>query len=196
MTTLRQIFAAAVKSLLRGKSLIQAFLAFWISPTSLKGQKVKPGRRNGPCRTIEDFLKEVEELMIGSTEGAKLEQFALILKAQFREGLLLNPECMLPSYNYQLPHGCERGQYLALDVGGSTLRVALVELRSRAARGTERNIIRMQSFKIDPTIKDLVGHAFFDWMATRVLETVDGEGPNRDSGSPLLMGLAWSFPIE
>jgi hexokinase len=138
----------------------------------------------------------VEELMIGSTEGAKLEQFALILKAQFREGLLMNPECMLPSYNYQLPNGYERGQYLALDVGGSTLRVALVELQSRAARSSERNIIRMQSFKIDPTVKALVGNAFFDWMVTRVLETVDGEGQNRDSGSPLLMGLAWSFPIE
>lgn len=196
MTRLRQLFAAAVKSLLRGKSLVQAFLAFWISPTSLKGQRFKPGREDGTTRTIEDFLKEVEELMMGSTESAKLEQFALLLKAQFREGLMLDPECMLPSYNYQLPLGHERGQYLALDVGGSTLRVALVELQSRAARGSERNIIRMQSFKISPTVKALVGNDFFDWMAARVLETVDGEGQNRNPGSPLLMGLAWSFPLE
>lgn len=200
-TTLRQVFAAALKSLLRGKSLIQAFLAFWISPTDLKGQKVKRGNgtSNGnapPSRTIEDFLKEVEELIIGTTEGHRLKQFALLLKAQFRQGLLLNPDCMLPSYNHQLPNGYERGEYLALDVGGSTLRVALVELRSRAARGRESGIIRMQSFKIDPTIKDLKGGAFFDWMAARILETVDGTGQNRSPDNPLLMGLAWSFPIE
>lgn len=199
-TTLRQVFAAAIKSLLRGKSLIQAFLAFWISPTALKSQKVYPGKGNGngnaPSRTIEDFLREAEELFVGSTEGDRLKQFALMLKAQFRESLLLNPDCMLPSYNHQLPNGYERGQYLALDVGGSTLRVALVELRSRGARGSESGIVRMQSFKIDPTIKDMVGVAFFEWMAARILETVDGSGQDRGSEKPLPMGLAWSFPIE
>jgi hypothetical protein len=196
MATLRQVFVAAIKSLLRGKAVIQAFLALWVSPSEMKSQDVKP-RDTQPCRTIEDFLKEARELLVGPSEGDGLREFAARLKVQFREGLLSNPECMLPSYNHQLPNGCERGQYLALDVGGSTLRVALVELRSREARGCESGIIRMKSFEIGPVVKDLEGMAFFNWMAARIVETV-AEHVKQDDGSekPLPMGLAWSFPIE
>lgn len=194
MTTLRQAFAAALKSLLRGKSLIQAFLAFWVGPTVLKGHKVEP--RDQPSRTIEDFLKEAEELLLGQSEGDGLKEFASKLKAQFREGLLSNEDCMLPSYNYQLPTGYEKGQFLALDVGGSTLRVALVELRSRVARGSESGIIRMKSFPIDTPIKNLEGMDFFNWMADLILETVAEDVRQNSSEKPLPMGLAWSFPIE
>ena len=193
-TTLRQVFVAAIKSLLRGKTLIQAFLAFWVSPTVLKGQRVKS--KDKPTRTIEDFLKEAEALLVGPSEGDGLEEFASKLKVQFRKGLLSNPDCMLPSYNHQLPNGYETGQYLALDVGGSTLRVALVELRSRAARGSEREIVRMKSFPINSSIKNLEGMAFFDWMAGMIIETVAEDAKHNSSEKPLPMGLAWSFPIE
>jgi hexokinase len=194
MTTLRQAFAAALKSLLRGKTLIQAFLAFWVSPTVLKSQKAEP--RDQPTRTIEDFLKEAQALLVGPSEGDGLRDFASKLKVQFRKALLSNPDCMLPSYNYQLPSGYERGQYLALDVGGSTLRVALVELRSRGARGSESGIIRMKSFPIDSSIKLLEGMDFFNWMADLILETVAEDVKQNSSEKPLPMGLAWSFPIE
>lgn len=194
MIPLRQAFAAALKSLLRGKALLQAFLALWISPTVLKNQRLEP--RDPPTRTIEDFLKEAQALLVGPSEGDGLKILASKLKMQFRKALLSNPECMLPSYNYQLPSGHERGQYLALDVGGSTLRVALVELRSRGARGSESGIIRMNSFPIDSTIKKLEGMDFFNWMADLVHETVAEDVKKNSSEKPLLMGLAWSFPIE
>lgn len=194
MTTLRQAFVAALKSLLRGKSLIQALLAFFITPADLKSQKVEP--RDTPARSIEGFLKEAQELLVGPSEGDGLKDFASKLKAQFRERLLSNPDCMLPSYNYQLPNGYERGQYLALDVGGSTLRVALVELRSRVARGSESEIIRMKSYPINSSIKNLEGMAFFDWMTELILETIAEDVKQNSSEKPLPMGLAWSFPIE
>ena len=194
MTTLRQAFAAALKSLLRGKSFIQAFLAFWVGPNVAKGQKVDT--RDPPRRTIEEFLKEAQALLVGPSEGDGLKEFASKLKLRFREGLMSNPDCMLPSYNDQLPNGYERGQYLALDVGGSTLRVALVELRSRGARGSESGIIRMKSFPINRAIKDLEGMEFFNWMADLILETVAEDVKQNSSEKPLPMGLAWSFPIE
>jgi hexokinase len=195
MTSLRQALVAALKSLLRGKTLIQAFLAFWISPTALKSQKVKP-TKDQPARTIEEFLKETQSLLVGPTEGDGLKALASKLKAQFRNRLLSDPDCMLPSYNYQLPNGYETGQYLALDVGGSTLRVALIELRSRAARGSETEIIRIKSFPIVPSIKNLEGMDFFNWMADLVIETVAEDVKQNSPDKPLPMGLAWSFPIE
>lgn len=202
MTTLREAFTAAVKSLLRGKNFIQALLAFWISPTLAKGSECKSSSTitvdgSKEHRTPNDFLNEVESLFLKPIQADALKDFSLKLKAQFREGLWKNPACMLPSYNHQLPSRSEHGRYLALDVGGSTLRVALVELRGRAAVGSESRIVRLDSFKIDRDVKLLVGMSFFDWMAQKIVATVStaldsGNSPDE----PLLMGLAWSFPIE
>ncbi|KAI1429786.1 hexokinase-1 [Xylaria sp. FL1777] len=194
MTTLRKSLLAALKSFLRGKSFLQVLFAFWISPRKLKDQDVN-GKTTKVSRTIAEFLKEAEKLLLGSIEGERLRAFSSDLKAQFRERLQTHPECMLPSFNHLLPTGQEIGQYLALDVGGSTLRVALVALRGREARGRECEIVRMVSFKITPEIKRLEGMAFFDWMAMRIHEVIhkDGAVKTRD---PIPMGLAWSFPVE
>lgn len=203
MTTLREVFLAAIKSLSRGKTFIQALLAFWISPTTLKRTESHSIPNSTldvptPQRSPDDFLKEAEELLLHSVQGGDaLKELSLKLKAQFKEGLLHNPACMLPSYNHQLPNRSERGQYLALDVGGSTLRIALVELRGRDAQGSESRILRLESFKIEREVKNLEGMAFFDWMARKIVDTVSKAlGSETTSEKPLLMGLAWSFPIE
>ncbi|KAI1175919.1 hexokinase-1 [Nemania sp. FL0916] len=195
MTTLRKSLLAALKSFLRGKSFLQALFAFWISPRKLKDQQhinVQPGRTS---RTLADFLKEAEELLLGPIEPERLRAFSSQLKSQFRERLQTHPECMLPSFNHLLPSGKEIGQYLALDVGGSTLRVALVQLRGREVGGRGCEIVRMISFKITPEIKRLEGMAFFDWMAMRIHEVLQKDGV-ADSKNPIPMGLAWSFPVE
>ncbi|KAH8884699.1 actin-like ATPase domain-containing protein [Thozetella sp. PMI_491] len=195
MTSIREVLVAAIKSLLRGKSFIQAFFAFWVSPALLKTQDVET--RKVATRRIADFLKEAEGLLLDPTRADGLKQLSQKFKAQFRDGLMSNPACMLPSYNHQLPDGDERGQYLALDVGGSTLRVAMVELRSQGTQGRVSEIIRMQSFKIDPEIKKLEGMEFFGWMADKIVETTS-TSVKSESGlnGPLPVGLAWSFPIE
>lgn len=208
MTTLREVFIAAVKSLLRGKNFIQALLAFWISPALLKDSRCESSSSSSSSsittvdepkerRSSDDFLSEVAELFLRPIQGDALQEFSLKLKAQFKDGLLKNPACMLPSYNHQLPSRSEHGQYLALDVGGSTLRVALVELRGREAVGSESRIVRLDSFKITREVKNLVGMSFFDWMAQKIVATVSSAlGSENSVDEPLLMGLAWSFPIE
>ncbi|KAL1871684.1 N-acetylglucosamine kinase 1 [Diaporthe australafricana] len=203
MPTLREVFFAALKSLLRGKTFLQALLAFWISPAAIKDAGPGSSTPNGaevaskPRRSPEEFLAEAEELLLHPVRPQGLSEFSLGLKAQFSDALLTNPACMLPSYNHQLPNRSENGQYLALDVGGSTLRVALVELRGREACGSESRIARLDSFRIDPAIKKLKGTAFFDWMAQKIVDTVSKAlGPENSPEKPLLMGLAWSFPIE
>ena len=127
-----------------------------------------------------------------------LVELSVGFKKQFYQRLQTDPQCMLPSYSHQLPFGNESGQYLALDVGGSTLRVAVVQLRGRTAEtGKHSEIISIRNFSITKPIKDLEGMAFFDWMAARILETINA-GPTRPNtpSNPLAMALAWSFPIE
>lgn len=203
MPTLRDVFVAAIKSLLRGRSFITALFAFWINPNSLKGAgpdpipDATPDLSSEPKPTADDFLRDAEELFLQPIRGSSLRDLSSRLKAQFGKALLDSPSCMLPSYNHQLPSRSEHGQYLALDVGGSTLRVAVVELRGKDAKGSESRIVRQDSFKIDREVKNLEGMAFFDWMAHRIVETVsEALGPRDPSERPLLMGLAWSFPIE
>ncbi|KAI1100093.1 hexokinase [Jackrogersella minutella] len=193
MTTLKKSLLAAFKSFLRGRSFLQAILTFWISPKALREHNVD-GNRAYPPRAIEEFLKEAEKLFLGPIDEDGLRRYSSDLKRQFRERLSSHPECMLPSFNHLLPTGKERGQYLALDVGGSTLRVALVELRGREATGRESEIVRMVSFKITPEIKQLEGMSFFDWMASRIYEVIHTDISNEQDTIP--MGLAWSFPVE
>lgn len=198
MASLRQVLVAALKSLLRGKSFLQALFAFWLRPTALAGS-VEKGARTSRLRCPDDFLHEAEHLFLQSISDAdRLHHLAMRLKTQFHHGLLTSPASMLPSYNHQLPTGAEQGQYLALDVGGSTLRVALVRLDGSLAHPNQSLIVRLDSFKIDPAIKDLEGSAFFLWMAQRIVDTIAQhlDGAANTPAHPLLMGLAWSFPIE
>ncbi|KAI9826500.1 MAG: hypothetical protein M1819_007349 [Sarea resinae] len=119
------------------------------------------------------------------------------LQDQFKDRLQSSGSCMLPSYSHTLPSGEERGTFLALDVGGSTLRVALVELSGRRVAGNPMTILGIDSFRIGEQQRRLEGVAFFDWMAERIAEMLGKYGSGRATGStPLSTGLAWSFPIE
>ncbi len=193
------LFAALVRSLLRTKSLLQTILDIWVSPAAIRGDDAdKNGSSYGGGKMgAHTFMKVVERAFGESIGKARLLELSDGLKAQLLESTLDNPQCMLPSYNHQLPSGQERGTFLALDVGGSTFRVALVKLSGRANVGEESTILRRSTFKIGSSVKQLKGVLFFDWMAERIEETLSGEiEEHRPSNEPLSMGLAWSFPIE
>lgn len=185
-----RLLAAIIKSLLRGKSLVQAILAYWVGPLTLsaddKSRAFTPSRKSP-----DEFLREAQDLLLGSVDRNGLRQLSQGLYRQFLERLENDMGSMLPSYSHQLPKGTESGEFLTLDVGGSTLRVALVEL----GVGEESKIGRMQSFHIDSGIKNLEGMDFFDWMAARIADTLEGGLKSIPDGS-LPLSMAWSFPIE
>jgi hexokinase len=198
MLKVRQAFyAAIIKSLLRTKSLLQTILNIWISPSIIKGENVESEEVRGGKRRREEFLEEVEKALRKDVRRERLLKLSTGLKVQFEESLLDNPLCMLPSYNHRLPTGDECGTYLALDVGGSTFRVALIQLSGRDSEESESKILKIKSVKIDSKVKQLKGLAFFDWMAARIEDTLSGQSEGHEmSEAPLSMGMAWSFPIE
>jgi hexokinase len=199
MSKVRQAFyAAIVRSLLRTKSLLQGILKLWISPSIIKGGNVDGDAGHGGAKIgINEFLEMVEKAFRPSSSRKRLETLSDGMKKQFLESMEDNPLCMLPSYNHQLPNGDEQGTFLALDVGGSTFRVALIELSGRKGAGQECRILQKATFKINNSVKQLKGILFFDWMAQRIEETLSGQSEGRGmSDAPLPMGLAWSFPIE
>lgn len=199
MHRLRQAFYAAfIKSFLKTKSIFEIIIKFWIAPSTFpKVKDENVDAKDTSLAKVKKFLDEVEAAFRDSTKEASLLAFSEGLRKEFAESLLENPQCMLPSYNHQLPSGHECGTYLALDVGGSTFRVALIKLAGKECKGKEIEIVELKSFKIKNVERQLVGVEFFDWMADRILDTLSGEKERYEmSETPLSVGLSWSFPIE
>ncbi|EON64680.1 hypothetical protein W97_03913 [Coniosporium apollinis CBS 100218] len=149
-------------------------------------------------RKMDDFLREVKRLFEAPLQITNLLAMSGKLQEQFRQKLQDSNICMLPSYNHTLPTGNERGTYLALDVGGSTFRVALVELCGKHKEWDKSmRMVKIESYRIDNTVRALKGHAFFDWMAERIAEVLEDAEIRKLRGSTVLpMGMAWSFPVE
>jgi hexokinase len=185
MLKLTEAFLAALKSLVRSTSLIQRLFTTWY----IRLVQERHAENQAAKEPLDAFAEDVEHLLGEIEDPERLSELSLALQGQFKKALREDARCMLPSYNHQLPHGREHGTYLALDVGGSTFRAALVELRGP---GKEMKIEAQKSYKINDAVKQLKGQAFFDWMAGKIEETIFG---HRDDGV-LSMGLAWSFPIE
>lgn len=147
--------------------------------------------------SMDDFLRDAKRQFEAPLQPDRLLQMSTRLQDEFARKLQNSDMCMLPSYNHTLPTGQERGSYLALDVGGSTFRIALVELRGKEAAANCMTIAKMRSFPIDNKVRALEGNAFFDWMAARIAETLhDAQVSARLGHDTLPMGLSWSFPVE
>ncbi len=150
-------------------------------------------------RHMENLLREVEGLFESQLSVESRLSLSKKLQVELRQHLVSSPQCMLPSFNYTLPTGQEQGTYLALEVGGSNLRMALLELRGRHL-GTEcMRVLRTTISPIDRGVRQLQKYAFFDWMALQIKEMLVSEEESPDSlepVEPLRMGVAWSFPIE
>ena len=148
-------------------------------------------------RNMNDILQEVKALFEQQLDIGSLLSLSKNLQEELKQHLISSPQCMLPSFNYTLPTGQEQGTYLALEVGGSNLWMALVELHGRDKATDSMRIRRPLQFPIDNSVKQLQEYAFFDWLADRIKEMLILEGENIDDyAGPLRMGVAWSFPIE
>ena len=148
-------------------------------------------------RSVDDLLREIQRLLEAPLDPTKLLHMSGKLQAQFAPKLQVSDICMLPSYNHKLPTGREQGTYLALDVGGSTFRVAVVELNGHQPASKSMRIVNMKSFKIDEPVRHLRGTAFFDWMAEKIETAIADPAVKKINGATVFpMGLAWSFPVE
>ena len=146
---------------------------------------------------MDNLLEEVKILFEQQLDTDFLLSLSKGLQVEFKQHLISSPQCMLPSFNYHLPTGQEQGLYLALEVGGSNLWMALVELRGQDHGTASMRIRHPLSWPIDNSVKQLQGHAFFDWLAERIEEMLTLEAANMIGNTePLRMGVAWSFPIE
>ncbi|KAI8936873.1 hypothetical protein NX059_006109 [Plenodomus lindquistii] len=186
-----QSLLAALERIAMLPSLIHAVL-----PSLSSRKRVRDALRTYD-RTMDDLLREVQRLLEAPLEPAQLSRMSTKLVEQFAPKLQASDICMLPSYNDTLPTGLERGTYLALDVGGSTFRIALVELNGQRPNAKNMRIIAMKSYNIDEKVRQRRGSQFFDWMAEKIQHALADPQLHRSTCTKsIAMGLAWSFPVE
>ena len=148
-------------------------------------------------KSMDEYLDEVKNLFEAPLQPKKLHALSGSLQEEFHDKLQSSTISMLPSYQHTLPTGHERGLYLAMDVGGSNFRLALVELTGKDSARDGMHVKCNRSFPIDRKVRSLEGRSFFDWMAARIQEMLAVDHQQSENGcKPLPMGLAWSFPIE
>ncbi|EOO04078.1 putative hexokinase-1 protein [Phaeoacremonium minimum UCRPA7] len=105
---------------------------------------------------------------------------------------------MLPSFIDRAPSGKEEGSVIALDIGGSTMRVALIKLNPTANSVADRlKVERKQQWLIEQCVKELYADRFFDWIAQNVKTFFENQGMTIDGElSSIPLGLVWSFPLD
>lgn len=146
--------------------------------------------------SLEEFEADVRQSFESRLGIDSLLSLSKRLQAELQEHMVWSAQCMLPSFNYTLPTGQEHGIFLAVEVGGSNLRMALVELRGRAETVEPLRVRRTKISPITPEVKMLPGYSFFDWMAREIQQILSLEGETRENADPIRMGVAWSFPVE
>ncbi|KAK6521393.1 hypothetical protein TWF506_001613 [Arthrobotrys conoides] len=153
--------------------------------------------------------KRLERELLANITPEDMQKISKSLTASYAVGLKQSVASMLPSHIYYLPSGQETGYYLSVDLGGSTLRVAIVHLegyKDPSLRGSPidpsnprpMNIVQIKSWggsHIDD-LKKLTGDDFFDWIADRIGDVVEEKFGSRATDELLPLGLSWSFPIE
>jgi len=103
------------------------------------------------------------------------------------------PMAMVPTYVTGVPDGSETGTFLALDLGGTNLRVCEVKLL-----GNKRFELRQQKYKVSDVLKTGEATALFDYMADSVdafLTDRAGPGLAEDDDDELYLGFTFSFPV-
>lgn len=96
---------------------------------------------------------------------------------------------MIPCY-ISRPTGSENGNFLALDLGGTNLRVLAVELDGRGGA----KILAVSRFVIPTSVMHGRGEALFDFLADGVLLFLEKHGFNLHQQHDL--AFTFSFPVE
>ncbi|KAE8350068.1 hypothetical protein BDV28DRAFT_47572 [Aspergillus coremiiformis] len=163
-------------------------------------------------RRIDQFLSPL------ALDEAVLYKLARQFSSVYRDLALNSEEQFLPTPVTHLPTGLETGRYLAIDVGGTNLRVAFIELLGDAAdseiestyvseqsdtiRRAQRQRVRRtleRAWPIQEHLKMDKADDLFAWIGDRIAEVV-AESLSSDATKgkvpeELEMGITFSFPI-
>uniref|UniRef100_A0A672ZGL3 Hexokinase-3 n=1 Tax=Sphaeramia orbicularis TaxID=375764 RepID=A0A672ZGL3_9TELE len=129
----------------------------------------------------------------------QLEDISARFQAEMKKGLSAESNAaaavkMLPTHVRSTPDGSERGQFLALDLGGSKFKVLQVKVRE--GMGIRKGGVEMEE-KIYPIPKELLigrGTELFDHVSESLKDFLQEKNINLEKTHPL--AFTFSFPCE
>ncbi|CAA90848.1 Hexokinase-1 [Schizosaccharomyces pombe] len=154
----------------------------WPSRTpSRKGSNIKLNK------TLQDHLDELEEQFTIPTE--LLHRVTDRFVSELYKGLTTNPGDvpMVPTWIIGTPDGNEHGSYLALDLGGTNLRVCAVEVQ-----GNGKFDITQSKYRLPQELKVGTREALFDYIADCIKKFVEEVHPGKSQN--LEIGFTFSYP--
>lgn len=139
--------------------------------------------------TMEAYLKSIESEF--SLPKEKLRELTELFERELENGLKRTDGMLraLPTFVFNLPKGSELGKYLTVDLGGTNLRIGLVELL-----GSGEFKIKKDSTVIPDSLKCGSGKVIFDFIAQNIETFL--EHPEIEAELPLKLGFTFSFPVE
>ncbi|KAI9827229.1 MAG: hypothetical protein M1832_005367 [Thelocarpon impressellum] len=157
---------------------------------------------------LDGFLSQL------AVDTTRLHRLARRFCTTFRHLALTSTEQFLPTPITVLPSGDERGKFLAIDLGGTNLRVGFVELlgkaqpspRNGASSADEPRLRRTleKKWPIGEHLKMDQAEDLFDWIGGCIAEVVaDGVRADLEAGvgdgialQEIALGVTFSFPMK
>ncbi|KAG1769764.1 hexokinase [Suillus occidentalis] len=146
-------------------------------------------------KTMADHLRKYESLFTLTPQRMRMivEAFTETLELGLNKPNQIVP--MIPTYVFGWPTGQEKGDFLALDLGGTNLRVCLVTLQ-----GEGKFEISQTKYRLTEEQKQEDGQKLFDFCAeclNTFVETNTGEGAGQlRPGQSLPLGFTFSYPCS
>lgn len=153
-----------------------------------------PQHRKGSLHDVpEALLKELEQLeSVFNVSAETLRKITDHFVLELEKGLSKKGGNipMIPGWVLDFPTGKETGDYLAIDLGGTNLRVVLVKL------GGNRDFDTTQSkYPLPATMRTAKSEELWDFIAGCLKKFVEDEYPEGVT-EPLPLGFTFSYPAS
>lgn len=138
---------------------------------------------------MEAYLSSIEAEF--SLSKQKLKELTNLFQEELENGLKRSDAILkaLPTFVFNLPKGTEIGKFLTVDLGGTNLRIGLVELL-----GSGQFTIKKDSKVIPDGLKSGSGKEIFKFIAQNIETFL--EHPEIEAELPLKLGFTFSFPVQ
>ncbi|KAL0636181.1 hexokinase [Maublancomyces gigas] len=143
-------------------------------------------------KDLMDHIKELEKIF--TIETPMLHQIVDVFVEELKKGLATEGSTipMNPTWVIGYPTGDETGTFLALDMGGTNLRVCEVELPEEKGQYD----IYQSKYRLPEEIKCGTGEQLFDYIAECVKQFLiaNHEGQDISELKELYLGFTFSYP--
>ncbi|KAF2097559.1 putative hexokinase HXK1 [Rhizodiscina lignyota] len=141
-------------------------------------------------RDLRTEIERLDELFWVS--GETLKAISKRFQEELDEGLQENGRniAMYLTWVLGFPTGHERGAFLALDLGGTNIRVCWIEL---AERKGETKVMQSQ-YKIPDDLKTGSADQLWNFVAESLEKFTKEQGLNGSENEPLPLGFTFSYP--